>query len=461
MRVGFSEKTTTTTNSATLENATQTTEQATFRNYGNRSALSIFNKTPGGTYSQVLNGGNNNQIGLAKSFEVNPGDVFDLEVYGKYEQPTATGNNLNTLFTALASAFTLNPSGGTGLEGQQAYNAFNGLFGGGPAITTGEWEDDNAPKAYLNYILFNESFVLMDMGWDQISYSAKQVGVTPVVAHDYMSLHVKVKQKGYLYIYLSNENPNVYFDDLKIKRSTAIEQVANYYAFGLAQNSNGFERQGGIKNPLLYNGKELQDELNMGWLDYGARMYMPELGRWGVVDPLSDRRLWVSPYNYVQNNPISRFDPTGMLDDYAMDTETGNINLIKKTNDKTDKLVDKKTNKVIASKVEKGLLKDGQNIKQNGLETSKVKSGIELVVKISMHIEQEITGTVYGSDDGKKNYLKVEPYKNAKKVIGKDNNDFYMTTGVSSKIEKFFKSSDRTFSGKAVAAFHTHPGWRC
>ena len=27
------------------------------------------------------------------------------------------------------------------------------------------------------------------------------------------------------------------------------------------------------------------------------------------------------------------------------------------------------------------------------------------------------------------------------------------------QIEKFFKSSDRTFSGKAVAAFHTHPGW--
>ena len=233
-------------------------------------------------------------------------------------------------------------------------------------------------------------------------------------------------------------------------------QTDDYYPFGLTYNS--YSRENNVKQDYLYNGKEKQDELGLDWLDYGARMYMPEVGRWGVVDPLSDRRLWVSPYNYVQNNPISRFDPTGMLDDYAMDTETGNINLIKKTNDKTDKLVDKKTNKVIASKVEKGLLKDGQNIKQNGLETSKVKSGIELVVTISMHIEQEITGTVYGSDDGKKNYLKVEPYKNAKKVIGKDNNDFYMTTGVSSKIEKFFKSSDRKFSGKAVAAFHTNPG---
>jgi RHS repeat-associated protein len=318
VRVTFSEKKSVTTYKADLEATTNTA----FNNYNNRSAFNLYDHTDAGTtytYSQLLNGGNNSQVGLAKSFAVAPGDVVDLEVYAKYEGATSTANNVNNLVTSLISAFGLTSTGTNPIDGGQAYNAFNNTFSPGPYIgRVPAYEDGAAPKAYLNYILFDNNFNLVDFGFDQVSATAQQVGATPVVPHDYLSLHVKVQQAGYLYVYLSNEQAvqtNVYFDDLKITYNTRVEQVNSYYAFGLAQNSNSFNRQGSVAQPLNYNGKELQDEMNLGWLDYGARMYMSEIGRWGVVDPLNEKgRRW-SPYSYAFDNPVRFIDPDGMWPD--------------------------------------------------------------------------------------------------------------------------------------------------
>ncbi|UKB86098.1 RHS repeat-associated core domain-containing protein [Chryseobacterium sp. MEBOG06] len=82
----------------------------------------------------------------------------------------------------------------------------------------------------------------------------------------------------------------------------------NYYAFGMNHIGGIKSSLGNYKN-YKYNGKELQET---GMYDYGARMYMADIGRWGVVDPLAEKYQMMSVYNYGGNNPIYFIDPNGM-----------------------------------------------------------------------------------------------------------------------------------------------------
>ena len=104
---------------------------------------------------------------------------------------------------------------------------------------------------------------------------------------------------------------------------SVIEQN-DYYPFG--------KRWVAVAAPISdnrhrFSGKEEQAFLSLPYVDFGARMYNPDWGRWFTQDPLAEKYYPWAPYCYCINNPVKYVDPNG-LDIWEISL-TGNITMIK------------------------------------------------------------------------------------------------------------------------------------
>ncbi len=314
VRLTFTTVTSTDQQTGTYEPENAVAERAKFVRYDNARTVNalIFDHTNISAthgYSERLSASANEKYGIARSISVMPGDVINAEVYAKYVDTNSSNwtSSLATLMSQIAS----NTSGVVydGASYSSSTSSFPAAFASLVTKT-----DDGAPKAYLNWLVFDRNYTFITGGFKQITTICKETGTD--VAHEYLSSgNFTITQPGYVYIYLSNESASqveVYFDDFKVTQTKSpVVQQEDFYPFGLTFNS--YSRENSVVNQYQYNSKELQDELGLGWLDYGARMYMPEIGRWGLIDNLTEKMRRWSPYSYAYNNPIVFEDVDGNI----------------------------------------------------------------------------------------------------------------------------------------------------
>ena len=261
-------------------------------------------------------------IGPSIVLKVMAGDQFSIRASSWYRlngtTPGTPVNPLPDLVAALISGISGLPAGqGPTISvlqsnsGTISPNVLQFLSDTGSAIQS------TKPHAFVNWVLFDKQFnyVAGSSGFDQVGNDQE--------LKKHVLLNLPVTESGYLYIYTSNETPNinVYFDNLQVTHTRGpLLEEDHYYPFGLtmagisdkALKTNYYENKYRFNKGRELQNKEFSDESGLEIYETYLRSYDPQLGRFWQVDPISPFYPDWSPYVYAFDNPILLNDETGL-----------------------------------------------------------------------------------------------------------------------------------------------------
>ncbi|TXJ25029.1 MAG: hypothetical protein E6Q24_14920 [Chitinophagaceae bacterium] len=299
--------------------ATMETPQAATENtfYSNLDATRV--NRPSGytdTYTDpndkvALVRGDGNKIGPAILLKVMAGDKFNIHA-SAWWTGSSSGSNTSPL-TSIVSALI---SGAPGISGGKigVTDLTSTLLD--PQVSLFLDNDQPSvsgkPKAYLNWILFDEQFKYIGNG----NSGAEPVGNSGVV-QPFNKTDMPVDRNGYLYIYTSNETSyDVFFDNLQVThiRGPLLEE-SHYYPFGLTMagiSSKALEF-GNLENKNeKFQGQPLDDDLGLNWYGFKWRNHDPQVGRFIQIDPLAAKYTHNSTYAFSENKVTAHVELEGL-----------------------------------------------------------------------------------------------------------------------------------------------------
>ncbi|WP_129020663.1 glycoside hydrolase family protein [Edaphocola flava] len=320
---------------ATYEINTIAQEEQSFDNVGSVSEDKPESTSATDVKAAQIQADNTATVGTTLMLKVMSGDKLSLNADNYYESGIAPNSSSVSAGTFEHVVNSLAKAAGqlSGTEGslanewvaqmlnssslQQAYDALQSSY-----------TDPSKPKAYLNFLFFDEQMQLMPEfcriwqadgsdAWSRIGTDGSET--------------IAVPQNGFVATYISTQSTEpTYFDNLTVTLEPGVLlEEKHYYPYGLPIVGMGSTASGMLPNKSRYQSNEYREDLGLNWMDFHNRQYDPQLGRFLSLDPMADEegQQTMSPYHAMACNPSTMVDPMGLAPQYLAALSNPNVNM--------------------------------------------------------------------------------------------------------------------------------------